>query len=72
VVEPKDEKRVTVRMSPEMYEMMVASARERNLSINAFIIRAIENSEFDKALERRMVEIEAFIEELKAKQATDN
>lgn len=69
MVEPRDEKRVTVRMSPEMYETMLASAKERNLSINGYIIRALENAELDKALERRMTEMEKAIEELKAKEA---
>ena len=44
--------------------MMVAAAKEKNLTINAYIIRAIENAEFDKALDRRMSQIEADIREL--------
>lgn len=42
-METKDEKRITVRVSPDLYNQIVAAAREKNLTINAFIIQSLES-----------------------------
>lgn len=42
MVKSSDEKRITVRVSPALYDKVVQAASDRNLTINAFIIQALE------------------------------
>lgn len=44
MVQDKEEKRITVRVSPLLYDKVALAASERNLTINAFIIQSLENS----------------------------
>lgn len=44
MVEDRNEKRITVRVAPDLYEQIVQEAKARNLSINAFIIQALEEA----------------------------
>lgn len=65
MTEDKEEKRITLRVSPETYKVIQTLAKAQNMSINGYIIQAIANAEFDKILERRMTQIEEEIRELK-------
>lgn len=44
LVDSTNEKRITVRVAPSLYDKVHSAATERNLSINAFIIQALESS----------------------------
>lgn len=65
----KDEKRITVRVSSELYEQISAAATSRNLSVNAFIIQSLEstvNGELRKLLAQiqdRLNKIESVLTE---------
>lgn len=44
MVDSKDEKRISLRVSPALYNKVAQAASERNLTINAFIIQALESN----------------------------
>lgn len=57
MVESKDEKRISLRVAPSLYNKVSAAASERNLTINAFVIQALEHS-IDSDFEGRLAIIE--------------
>lgn len=62
MVEEKDERRITVRVSPALYDQVVGIASERNLSLNGFIITLLEKAaRGEDDLERRIAALEAII-----------
>lgn len=65
-----DEKRITVRVSNKLYEKVAAAAKERNLSINAFVIYALEDSTFE-GLEVALANLQKQIDQLGSKIAQE-
>jgi uncharacterized protein (DUF1778 family) len=58
VVEPKEEKRITVRVSPSLHDKILLAAGQRNLSINGFIIQSLERSVDPVSVESRLAIVE--------------
>jgi uncharacterized protein (DUF1778 family) len=58
LVNEKEEKRITVRVSPSLYDKVVMAANERNLTINAFIIQHLEMAVDPNSVENRLAIVE--------------
>lgn len=58
MTEEKDEKRISLRVSPELHEQITVAANSRNLSINAFIIQALELAVDPNGMVNRLAIIE--------------
>lgn len=64
MVEAKDEKRIGLRVSPNLYNLVASAASERNLTINAYIIQALERAVDPMSLESRVAILEEQIKNL--------
>lgn len=58
MVDEREERRITIRVSPNLHNKVAQAAGERNLSINAFIIQALEHS-IDSDFAARLAAVEA-------------
>lgn len=58
MVQDKEERRITVRVSPALYNQINSASKERNLTLNAFIIQWLERAVDPSSVESRLAAIE--------------
>lgn len=60
MVDNREEKRISLRVTPELHEKIATVATSRNLSINAFIIQALESAVDPDGIALRISRLENF------------